>query len=204
MRAVRLIVGALMVVCLAGCTASPSREELAGADAARDGGLRTLGSIEVPTPAGYSAVAERTMDACGSLTSDRGGFDDTHVEGYSCALIRRTVYTANDDSARSDAGARAAVTQLQEAFGLDLSPNVPTAMGFFDADGLRVDMTALVRPAGEVDIDMLPLWHANQLVHSDDGELSGKLSDVGVDAATVLMVTTTVTYFHQLRSSLQP
>ncbi|MFH8251909.1 hypothetical protein ACH3VR_16205 [Microbacterium sp. B2969] len=205
-----MVLAGLVVALVTGCSTAPTAEELAGADAARAEGLRVLESVDIPLPSGVHQIAERRLDACGSTTSDRGGFDDRHIEGYSCAAVRRTVYAFDDatGSGRNDATdlpddatATAAVAEIQNAFGLNLSPYAPTADGLVDIDGTRVRILALVRPAEEVDIDVLPLWHRNETVRDDDGPLKGAMDAAGVAASRVLQVTTTVYYFEVSRDT---
>lgn len=200
----RMVVVAILcsVLVLSSCSGAPSEAAIDGAKAARAGGLRTLESVAIPEPVGFVFVAERTTDVCGSLTSDRGGLDDTHIEGYSCALVRRAIYAPADGAPlteRDDPRGWAAVRSIQEALGLSLSPNVPTADGNLEINDLKVSISALIRPTAEVDIDMSPLWHANESVVTDDGDLAGKLRDADFGQPMSLKITTTVMYFSHLR-----
>jgi len=200
----------LVAVALSACSALPTADELDGAERARPDGLRALSGIEVPSLDGLSPVAERRMDACGSLTSDRD-WDDNHVEGYSCAAVRRIVYEPAEPADRADLepSARAAIATIQETFAprvtdqdsawFSVSDNVPTADARLLVDGLDTRVGMVVTPADAADIGMLPLWHRNVSIHQDDGELAGKLAAARIPDGPVFLVTVTVTYFDELR-----
>lgn len=194
---------------LTACSGAPSTEELEGAEDARAAGMSTLASVEIPTLSGWSAVAERNVDACGSNTSDQA-FDEFHIEGYSCAAVRRTVYRLDGASGLSeDAEAFRAMSEIQPVFaeiaevqdapGINISEVPPTADGFVVIDGDHVRVSAYVMPAESVDIDVLPLWHKNATIGEDDGALSAKLGDEPEVGDELLVVTTTVTYFNETR-----
>lgn len=202
-RAIALVLAGLVAASLTGCSGRPSQQELDGAAAAHAGGIHALAHVVVPTPEGFEIAAEHRVDACGSLTSDRGGLDDTHLEGYSCAAIRRTVYTSTTASA-DDSRYATALAEIQKARGLQLDPHGRSADGSLTVDGKQLRISAMIWRTADVDVDMLPLWHANQTVLADDGDLVPKLKKAGSTAPTVLMVTTTVTYFDRLRSDGAP
>lgn len=196
---------------LSACSVAPTTEELELAEGARGEGLRILAGVDIPALSGWTPVAERNMDACGSETSDRD-FNEFHIEGYSCAAVRRSVYRLDDSTAAGgeDAAAFRAVTELQQAFaaaaeaqdtsGVNVSQSPPTADGFVEIDGKHVRLAAHMMPIESVDIDMLPLWHRNETVVQDDGALSEKLRRARIGGAELLTVTTTVTYFDQTRT----
>ncbi|MCC2032687.1 hypothetical protein [Microbacterium allomyrinae] len=208
-----LMVSAVLVVALGGfltaCSSAPSSDELEGAEEARGAGMSTLASVEIPALSGWTAVAERNVDACGSNTSDQT-FDEFHIEGYSCAAVRRTVYRLDEATGLSeDAAAFRAMTEIQPVFtgiaeaqaspGINISEVPPTADGFVVIDGHHVRVSAYVMPAESVDIDVLPLWHRNETIGEDDGALSEKLGDQQEAVGELLVVTTTVTYFNETR-----
>ncbi|WP_156378769.1 hypothetical protein [Microbacterium sp. Root61] len=210
-----VFVGCLVAVMLAGCGSSspPTAEEIGGAEDARPTGVDTLASVEVPTPQGWQPIAERQVDGCGSLTNDRGGFDDAHVGGYSCALVRRTLYIRADEvkTSREDAAAYAAVAEISLAFadmaqqqdvpGLQPSERVPLVFGHVTYNGTRVSIEARIGRGQDVDIDILPLWHRNETVVSDGEKLVTQLKQQGRVADDVLQVTVTVPYFEVFREA---
>lgn len=157
---------------------------------------------------GWSVAAERRMDACGSLTSDRD-WDETHLEGYSCAAVRRIAYEPTDGADDLEALAYTAIDTIEESFTstvIDQEPSwfttsdtVPTADARFQTDGLDTRIGMLVSAVDTADIDMLPLWHRNESIHEDDGELVDKLIADGTRSRSVFVVTVTVTYFEELR-----
>lgn len=211
-RGILLALSFLIVGALGGCSAAPSADELEGAERARPEGLRVLSSIDVPSFEGWTLAAERRMDACGSLTSDRD-WDDAHLEGYSCAAVRRIVYTPADVSGSTDLedAAYEAIATIKESFApivfdqesawFSVSDTVPTADARFQTDGLDTRIGMVVRTVDAADIDVLPLWHRNNVVHEDDGKLVGKLAANGVSGGSVFVVTVTVTYFEELRDN---
>ncbi|UJP11044.1 hypothetical protein L2X99_05495 [Microbacterium sp. KUDC0406] len=197
------VLGGLLVVALAACGSSaPTDEELAGAEAARPAGIQTLAAIEIPTPTGWEQIAERNVDACGSMTNDRGGFDDAHINGYSCAVVRRTLYVRADGAAtsRDDEAAWSATAELaQNIPELHLSDRVPNANGFLTVDGRRVRAEAFITEGENADIDILPLWHRNETIVTDETKLVDQLGEQNRAGDNVLQLTVTVPYFEYLR-----
>ncbi|MFC4139398.1 MULTISPECIES: hypothetical protein [unclassified Microbacterium] len=195
------LLGSLLAGSLIACGSSaPTDEELAGAEAARPAGIQSLAGVEIPTPTGWEQIAERNVDACGSMTNDRGGFDDAHIGGYSCAAMRRTLYVRMDgvQTSREDEAAWAATAELAKNLpGLQLSDRVPNAGGFLDGSRTRVD--AFVQEGEYVDIDILPLWHRNETIVTDETKLVDQLAEQGRTGENVLQVTVTVPYFSYLR-----
>lgn len=157
-------------------------------------------------------AAVRRMDACGSLTSDRD-WDDAHLEGYSCAAVRRILYTPADGSDSTDLedAAYEAIATIKESLApivfdqesawFSVSDLVPTADARFLVDGLDTRIAMLASTVDAADIDMLPLWHRNEAIHEDDGKLMDKLTESGVTGGPMFVVTVTVTYFEELRDN---
>lgn len=209
-------IGCLVAVVLVACGSSaPTEDELAGAEAARSSGAQALAGIEVPTPTGWEQIAERNVDACGSTTDDRGGFDDAHVNGYSCSVIRRTLYARSDGAptSRDDEAAWAAVAEISDSFaeqareqespGLHLSDRVPNASGVLILDDNRVRIEAFVQDGQSTDIDVVPLWHRNETIVTDEAKLVAQLEQQGRSDEEVLQVTLTVPYFASSRDEEQ-
>lgn len=198
-RATTVAAVALLAAGLSGCRSAPSEAEIAGAESARPSAQGLIDRMEIAEPTGYALAAARTMDACGSQTSDRGGLDDAHLEGYSCVIVRRSVFVPSESPEHADAAEWTAVAEIQEAFGLTLGDMVPSAIGHVEVDGSPGSVDVIVRPADGVDLDMLPVWHANQVVHSDDGEVETRLGEIATPETRVLQVTVTIRYFEMRR-----
>lgn len=211
----RAALAAILLFCIAGLSAcasgEPTADELQNAADARDDGLRTLASIELPSLSGWIPAAVREIDACGSMTSDTD-LNEFHIGGYSCPAVRRTVYRLDPSipSGGLDAAALQAVTEIESAFAeavaaqengafLNVGEDPPMVDAKLDLDGMTVRISAHLTAAAAVDLDILPLWHINQSIGDDDGVLSEKLTGIGVDDERVLLATTTVHYFQQLR-----
>lgn len=210
-RGVAVLASALLAaITLSACSAPPSADELDGAERARPDGGRALASIEVPPLHGWSVLAERRIDACGSLTSDRD-WDDAHLESYSCATVRRIVYEPADatNSVELDEIAYAAIATIeeslestvddQESAWFSVSDNVPSALARFQVDGLDTRIGMQVSTVDAADIDIRPLWHRNNTIHEDDGKLVDKITTSSDPDDPVFVVTITVTYFEELR-----
>lgn len=208
-----LLVGVLALTgLLAGCSGTPSDSELQGAADARPAGLAALEAFPLPELTGWTVAAERTIDACGSNTSDQM-FDETHIEGYSCVAVRRTAYELTDaaDAGTRDAAAFTALMQIQTAFAdlpsafhpddvppespaFAVNASPPNAGGALLVDGRRVQMTGYLQSAEVADYDILPIWHINERVESDSGEMRDALM-ARADGGEFLVITVTLSYF---------
>ncbi|MFF2275613.1 hypothetical protein [Agromyces sp. NPDC058126] len=190
-----------LVFGVSGCTRGPSEAELAGAADARDDGHQTLAGFDLAAPAGSVRAAHRTVDACGSPTSDRGGFDDRHVMGYECFVVERVVYTPADrngqgfdvDASTQELSGRLGLTAA-ETWGGDLY-----AHGRIEVDGFTVIVEISHDRIDEPStVGQLPVqgWHANDVVHEDDGDLLDRLPElVAAGESEVLVATVAVRYF---------
>lgn len=202
-RAWRRGTSALIVCALAlgvsGCSRAPNEAELAGAAEARDDGQRTLAGFDFAAPLGFARAAYRTVDACGSPTSDRGGLDDSHVMGYECFTVQRVVYTPVGDVT---GGLDAAIRELGAGLGVPATERWDG--GYTVSDRIQVDgFTVLVEVSRDrVDepsaVGYLPVdgWHANEVVHEDGGDLVDRLPElVASGESAVIVATVSVRYF---------
>ena len=129
---------AIVVLFLTAC--SPSGPTPAQSNAAaqnRPAAHSLLAAAPVELPAGAELIGDRTDDLCGSLTNDRGGFDDAHVNGYECVLVRR-------------------VAVVVPGSGLSEEPVTSLGGAFAEANGYTSDET----------LDEDPKWHIDLSLNS--------------------------------------
>ncbi|MBM7832481.1 hypothetical protein JOE59_003186 [Agromyces cerinus] len=189
----------VLAIGVSGCSRAPNEAELAGAAEARDDGHRALAGFDFTAPSGFTRAAHRTVDACGSPTSDRDGLDDRHVEGYECFAVERVVYTPADDVT---VDLDTAIQQLGAGLG---APATERWDGeYFVSDRIQADgYTVLVDVSRELidepsTVDDLPVqgWLANDVVHEDDGDLLDRLPElVASGESEVIVATVSVRYF---------
>jgi hypothetical protein len=200
-RAIAAVIFCTIAVGVSSCSRAPSDAELAGAAAAREDGHRILASFDFTPPAGLTRAAHRRVDACGSPTSDRGGFDARHVMGYECFVVERVIYIrAADDSFDRDA----AVQELGAGFGVPASlrsDGVYMVSERTEVDGVAV----FVHVSGDLidhpdsSLDQMPVpvvWHTNEVVHGDRGDLLERLPElIASGESEAIVATVSVRYF---------
>jgi hypothetical protein len=199
-RTLTAVIACAVALGVSSCARAPTDAELAGAAAAREDGHRMLGRFDFTPPAGFTVAASRTVDACGSPTSDRGGLNDRHVMGYECFVVERVVYIpAGDGSYNFDA----AVQELATGFGVTASPRWDgpyMASERIEVDGVVVLVNVrrdLIDDENSI-LDHFPLggWLANDLVHEDRGDLLDRLPKlIASGESEVVAGTVSVRYF---------
>ncbi|WP_159440986.1 hypothetical protein [Agromyces cerinus] len=198
-RGIPALIVCVLAIGVSGCSRAPTEAELAGAAEARDDGHQALAGFDFGAPTGFARAAHRTVDACGSPTSDRDGLDDRHVEGYECFAVQRVVYTPADGVT---VDLDAAVQQLGAALG---APATERWDGeYIVSDRIQAaGFTVLVEVSRDLidepsTVDDLPVrgWLANDVVHQDDGDLIERLPElVASGESEVIVATVSVRYF---------
>jgi hypothetical protein len=198
-RGASALIACVLAVGVSGCSRAPNEAELASAAEAQDDGHRALAGFEFAAPFGFTRAAHRTVDACGSPTSDRGGLDDSHVMGYECFAVQRVVYApagdvAGDlDTAIQELGAGLGAPATERWDGQYIVSDRIQAGGFtvlVEVSRDRIDEPSTV--------GHLPVygWHANEVVHEDGGDLVDRLPElVASGESEVIVATVSVRYF---------
>lgn len=197
-RGISALIVCVLSVGVSGCSRAPNEAELAGAAEAQDDGHRALAAFDFAAPSGFTRAAHRTVDACGSPTSDRGGLDDSHVMGYECFAVQRVVYTGGDVAGDLDV----AIQKLGAGLGAPATERWDGEYIVSDriqVGGLRVlvevSRDRIDEPSS---VDDLPVygWNANEVVHQDDGDLIDRLPElVSSGESEVIVATVSVRYF---------
>ena len=194
------VLAAVVSVVLAGCSwnAKPAEADVDAAARLRPAAASAMESMQLTATDGSTVVGDRTIDVCGSLTSDQGGFDDRHIEGYECVLTRLVLVVqpaAGDTSTLT-------LQQLRDSLlvenGLSAGPVIPDlydqvdfALGGGDLfDAIRSGDTRVT--VSIIDLDpassryTVPsedrLYHSNEVVISTSGRLDEATMSAGLES----------------------
>ena len=191
------VLATVVAVALTGCSwnAKPAEADVDAAALLRPVAVSALESLQLTATSDSTVAGDRTIDVCGSLTSDRGGFDDRHIEGYECVVTRLVLVVQPVAGDASDLPLQNLRDTLIVENGLSSGPVAPDrydqvdfALGGGDLfDAIRAGDTRVT--VSIIDLDpsssrySVPtedrLYHSNEVVIST----SGRLDDATLSAA---------------------